>query len=111
MTVAEGFAGFENEVLPRENHGPQLHLVAPWHEDLAESPDAAEAPEAAPVTVPSFDRQAAAATLHEVLREWRAICRELELIRPGGLDGALLLAQADALRAVHQRLFVKLNRA
>lgn len=110
LSVAEGFAGFENVVLPSADRGGQLRLVAPWHEEPGEWPDVAQSPDITPVAVPSADRRPAATALHEVLREWRAIARELEQIPSASLDRALLQAQADVLRAVHHRLFAELRR-
>jgi hypothetical protein len=109
LSVAEEFAGFEIAALPDADQAGQLRLLAAWREEPEER---AEVPQPRDVTAlagPPIDLRAAATALRDVLREWRAIGRELERMLPDSLDRSLLEAQADALRAVHQRLFAVIN--
>jgi hypothetical protein len=110
LSVAEEFAGFEIAALPGADQAGQLRLLAPWREEPEERGEVPQTRDATAQAGPSFDLRAAAGALRDVLREWRAIGRELELMLPDSLDRSLLEAQVDALRAVHQRLFAAINR-
>lgn len=109
LSVADGVAGLEGGVIPHAGPTGLLRLLAPWREDLDEQPGVAQSAAAA-VVVPTSDHRASAVALRDVLWHWRAIRRELDAMFPDNLDRSLLEAQADALRAVHARLFAEVNR-